>query len=94
MRAATVIMLDGSIAAQLLSLLSASVLLFAESCCAGSTTELSLSVGSPGVTQCTAVLQICNDWAVGGKGGLAKIKGDLWNLDTVFLSFLDWPLRK
>ena len=41
-----------------------------------------------------AVLQICNDWAAGGKGGLAKIKGDLWNLDTVFLSFLDWPLRK
>eukprot|EP00878_Enallax_costatus_P001002 GHUV01001134.1.p1 GENE.GHUV01001134.1~~GHUV01001134.1.p1 ORF type:complete len:354 (+),score=120.84 GHUV01001134.1:515-1576(+) len=38
--------------------------------------------------------QICNDWASGGKGGLAKIKGDLWNMDTVFLSFLDWPLRK
>lgn len=39
-------------------------------------------------------LQLCNDWAIGGKGGLAKLKGQLWGLDTVVLSFLDWPLRK
>lgn len=38
--------------------------------------------------------QLCNDWAIGGKGGLAKLKGQLWGLDTVVLSFLDWPLRK
>ncbi|KAF8072396.1 hypothetical protein HT031_000055 [Scenedesmus sp. PABB004] len=37
--------------------------------------------------------QLCNDWALGGKG-LAKVKGDLWGGSTVFLSFLDWPLRK
>lgn len=37
---------------------------------------------------------ICNDWALGGKSGLKKIKGDLWGLSTVLLSFLDWPLRK
>jgi len=37
---------------------------------------------------------ICNDWALGGKGGIKKIKGDLWGMGTVFLSFLDWPLRK
>ena len=40
------------------------------------------------------LLQLCNDWAIGGKGGLAKAKGQLWGLNTVVLSFLDWPLRK
>lgn len=39
-------------------------------------------------------LQLCNDWAIGGKSGLAKIKGQLWGASTVGLSFLDWPLRK
>jgi hypothetical protein len=39
-------------------------------------------------------VQLCNDWAIGGKGGLGKVKGQLWGLDTVVLSFLDWPLRK
>jgi hypothetical protein len=38
--------------------------------------------------------QLCNDWALGGKGGMAKIKGDIWGMNTVFLSFLDWPLRR
>lgn len=38
--------------------------------------------------------QLCNDWAIGGKGGLAKVKGQIWGLNTVVLSFLDWPLRK
>jgi hypothetical protein len=37
---------------------------------------------------------ICSDWALGGRGGLAKLKGDLWGLSTVLLSFLDWPLRR
>jgi hypothetical protein len=40
------------------------------------------------------LLQLCNDWAIGGKSGVGKIKGQLWGLNTVVLSFLDWPLRK
>jgi hypothetical protein len=31
---------------------------------------------------------------MGGKGGLALLKGKLWGASTVALSFLDWPLRK
>lgn len=38
--------------------------------------------------------QITSDWALGGKGFLGKLKGDLWGLSTVVLSFLDWPLRR
>lgn len=38
-------------------------------------------------------VQLCNDWALGGKG-LKKVQGDLWGLSTVVLSFLDWPLRR
>eukprot|EP00879_Flechtneria_rotunda_P005095 GHRR01005374.1.p1 GENE.GHRR01005374.1~~GHRR01005374.1.p1 ORF type:complete len:366 (+),score=91.50 GHRR01005374.1:533-1630(+) len=37
--------------------------------------------------------QLCNDWALGGKG-IKKVKGDLWGFSTVVLSFLDWPLRR
>jgi hypothetical protein len=39
-------------------------------------------------------LQLCNDWALGGKGGIKKVKGDIWGASTVVLSFLDWPLRR
>jgi hypothetical protein len=39
-------------------------------------------------------LQLCNDWALGGKGGIKKVKGDMWGMSTVVLSFLDWPLRR
>ncbi|GBF90754.1 hypothetical protein Rsub_03055 [Raphidocelis subcapitata] len=38
--------------------------------------------------------QITSDWAMGGKGFLGKLKGDLWGMSTVVLSFLDWPLRR
>lgn len=38
--------------------------------------------------------QITSDWALGGRGALGKLKGDLWGLSTVVLSFLDWPLRR
>lgn len=38
--------------------------------------------------------QLCNDWALGGKGGIKKVKGDMWGMSTVVLSFLDWPLRR
>jgi hypothetical protein len=40
------------------------------------------------------LLQLCNDWALGGKGGIKKVKGDIWGLSTVVLSFMDWPLRR
>jgi hypothetical protein len=40
------------------------------------------------------LLQLCNDWALGGKGGIKKVKGDMWGMSTVVLSFLDWPLRR
>jgi hypothetical protein len=42
---------------------------------------------------CCLRLQLCNDWALGGKG-IKKVKGDLWGASTVVLSFLDWPLRR
>jgi hypothetical protein len=41
-----------------------------------------------------ACLQLCNDWAMGGKSGVPALKGKLWQFSTVSLSFLDWPLRK
>jgi hypothetical protein len=31
---------------------------------------------------------------MGGKGGIKKLKGDIWGLGTVVLSFMDWPLRR
>ncbi len=32
--------------------------------------------------------QITSDWAIGGRGFLGKLKGDIWGLSTVVLSFL------